>query len=137
MKWRLLNTPHQLQGRVIHLPLEPAQNYLAHLCSLVLFHSRLFNSLEDFWLSSFPVRKYSRVLQVTLPRSLLYFRKIFHPLGRAFLFFILFFSGWLSCSHAQPQSTPIPTNQMLTVTAEMGAFPNGDTPLLPLNGVSC
>lgn len=57
--------------------------------------------------------------------------------GEHFYFLFFFFSGWLSCSHAQPQSTPIPANQMLTVTAEMGAFPNGDTPLLPLNGVSC
>lgn len=39
----------------------------------------------------------------------------------------------MNCSHAKSQSAPVPTNQLLTTTAEMMPFPHEDTPPSPLN----
>lgn len=105
VKWRLLNTPYQLQSRVIHLPLDSVQNYLVHLCSLVLFHSRLFNSLEDFGFHHF--------LLGSIPESCkLHCPEVFYISGKfSILYKEHFFSvvGWtapmLSYSQHQFQQT--------------------------------
>lgn len=130
MKWRLLNIPYQLYCRVIHLPLESVQNCLVHLRSLVLFHSGLFNSPKDFGFHHF--------LLGSIPESCkLHCPEVFHISGKFSIFCSEHFfqqSGWLNCSHAKPQSAPVPINQLLTATAEMMPFPNEDTPPFPLNG---